>query len=153
MQDEGRVCRSLTVIKAQVFLIALVTLLVRIELASAQDRPKIEIVPNLGHSGLVFSVAFSADGARVLSGRRDKNIKLWDAATSALIRTFEGHSGSVNSVALSADGGRVLSGSVDKTIKLWDAATGVLIRTFRGHSDAVNSVSLSADGGRVLSGS
>ena len=36
--------------------------------ASAQDRPKVEIVPNIPHSGCVTSVAFSADGARVLSG-------------------------------------------------------------------------------------
>ena len=37
-------------------------------------------------------MAFSPDGARVLSGSDDKTIKLWDAATGALIRTFEGHS-------------------------------------------------------------
>ena len=64
-------------------------------------------------------------------------MKLWDAATGALVRTFEGHSGSVNSVAFSPDGARVLSGSWDKTIKLWDAATGALLRTFEGHSDTV----------------
>src|SRR5262245_11812940 len=92
--------------------------------ASAQDRPKIEIVPNIPHSGVGLSVAFSADGTRVLSGSDDDTIKLWDAATGALIRTFEGHSGWVSSVAFSADGARVLSGSRDKTIKLWDAATG-----------------------------
>ena len=87
-----------------------------------------------GHSDSVTSVAFSPDGARVLSGSGDKTIKLWDAATGALIRTFEGHSEWVNSVAFSPDGARVLSGSWDKTIKLWDAATGALIRTFEGHS-------------------
>ena len=61
---------------------------------------------------------------RVLSGSDDKTLKLWDAATGALLRTFEGHSGSVNSVAFSPDGTRLLSGSWDKTLKLWDAATG-----------------------------
>jgi WD40 repeat protein len=66
--------------------------------------------------------------ARVLSGSFDKTIKLWDAATGTLIRTFEGHSSEVSSVAFSADGARVLSGSNDGTIKLWDAATGALTR-------------------------
>ncbi len=83
----------------------------------------------------------------------DKTIKLWDAATGALLRTFEGHSGWVTSVAFSPDGARVLSGSADKTIKLWDAATGALLRTFEGHSNAVTSVAFSPDGARVLSGS
>jgi WD40 repeat protein len=78
----------------------------------------------LGHSLRVASVAFSPDGAHVLSGSGDKTIKLWDAATGVLIRTFEGHSGAVHSVAFSPDGARVLSGSADNTIKLWDTATG-----------------------------
>ena len=89
----------------------------------------------------------------MLSGSWDKTIKLWDAATGALIRTFEGHSDGVWSVAFSPDGDRVLSGSDDKTIKLWDAATGALIRTFEGHSGGVMSVAFSPDGARVLSGS
>ena len=38
-------------------------------------------------------VAFSPDGGRMLSGSLDKTIKLWDAATGALVRTFEGHLG------------------------------------------------------------
>ena len=71
----------------------------------------------------------------MLSGSGDKTLKLWDAATGALLRTFEGHSDVVNSVAFSPDGTRVLSGSEDKTLKLWDAATGALLRTFEGHAD------------------
>jgi WD40 repeat protein len=89
----------------------------------------------------------------VLSGSGDRTIKLWDAATGALLRTFQGHSEQVNSVAFSPDGARVLSGSSDKTVKLWDAATGALIRAFERHHDDVSSVAFSADGARVLSGS
>ncbi len=70
----------------------------------------------------------------MLSGSDDKTLKLWDAATGALLRTFEGHTDVVTSVAFSPDGTRVLSGSGDKTLKLWDAATGALLRTFEGHA-------------------
>jgi WD40 repeat protein len=133
--------------------IAVLALLTGATHARAQDEPKIEIVPTIPHSAAVVSVAFSPDGARVLSGSGDKTIKLWDAATGALIRTFEGHVGPVTSVAFSPDGARVLSGSGDKTIKLWDAATGALIRTFEGHVGPVTSVAFSPDGARVVSGS
>jgi WD40 repeat protein len=121
--------------------------------AKAQDRAKVDIVPPIPHSNWVTSVTFSSDGTRALSGSADQTLKLWDAATGKLIRTFQGHTNVVTSVGFSADGVRLLSGSWDKTLKLWDAATGELIRTFEGHSDAVYSVAFSRDGTRVLSGS
>jgi WD40 repeat protein len=107
--------------------------------ARAQGSAKVDIVPPLPHSNWIASVTFSSDGTRALSGSGDQTLKLWDAATGKLIRTFQGHSQPVTSVASSADGARLLSGSWDETMKLWDAVTGQLIRTFDGHWDAVDS--------------
>ncbi|MGB8399023.1 caspase family protein [Bradyrhizobium sp.] len=123
------------------------------ESAAAQDKLKIEVVPQVGHLGLAYSVAFSPDGRTVLSGSADKTAKLWDVATGKLLRTFQGHSQAVKSVLFSPDGHTVLSGSADKTLKLWDVSTGRLLRTFEGHSDEVRSVVFSPDGRAVLSGS
>ena len=53
----------------------------------------------------------------------DHTLKLWDAATGALLKTFKGHDGSSFSVAFSPDGRFIVSGSNDHTLKLWDAAT------------------------------
>jgi WD40 repeat protein len=113
-----------------------------IEPARAQDQPKIETVPFLGHSMWPSSAVFSPDGAHALSGGWDRTLKLWDVATGALIRTFQAQSDRISSVAFSPDGARVLSGCYDGTLKLWDAATGAIIRTFR-HSGEVTSVAFS----------
>ena len=90
----------------------------------------------------------------MLSGSWDKTLKLWDAATGALVRTFEGHSDG-RSLRLRSRpmAPACCRAADDKTLKLWDAATGALVRTFEGHSNAVNSVAFSPDGTRVLSGS
>ena len=120
---------------------------------AAQDNPGVEPVSQVGHSDRVTSVAFSPNGRTVLSGSCDQTLKLWDAATGKLLRTFEGHSSAVWSVAFSPDGRTALSGSDDKTLKLWDAATGRLLRSFEGHSGSggVWSVAFSRDGRTVLS--
>jgi WD40 repeat protein len=81
----------------------------------------------------------------VLSQRDDNTIKVWDAATGALLCNIEALVASRRPwpVALSVDGARVLSGSDDDTFKLWDPATGKQLHTFKGHSGALASVAFS----------
>ncbi|MGH6815306.1 MAG: WD40 repeat domain-containing protein [Hyphomicrobiaceae bacterium] len=130
--------------QVQVLLMALLALLTHAGSVSSQQDLDFPAIPNI-----VTSVAFAPDGARVLSAGLD--VKLWDASTGHLLRTFKGHTAEVFSVAFAPDGTRVLSGSYDQTVKLWDAGTGQLLRTF--YSSETRSVAFSPDGARVLSGS
>jgi WD40 repeat protein len=113
--------------------------------STAQPQPKIELVPQVAHTRYsgAKSVVFSADGRFVLSGGGDTSVRLWDAATGALLRTFA-HADQVHRVAFLPDGGRLMSGP-GRTTMLWDAATGKLLRTFEG-----SFLALSPDGQTVL---
>ena len=53
-----------------------------------------------GHSDTVSSVAFSPDGARVLSGSRDTTLKLWDASNGAAATHLRGALGPRGSARL-----------------------------------------------------
>ena len=91
-----------------------------------------------GHTGDVWSVAFSPDSKRIASASVDNTVKVWDAQTGAAVLTLRGHTSQVSSVAFSPDGKRIVSaGILDKTVKLWDAQTGVEALTLRGHTESI----------------
>ena len=52
-------------------------------------------------AGCAISVAFSPNSKQVVSGSDDKTVRLWDAATGALLQTLKGHSDSVLTYILS----------------------------------------------------
>ena len=106
-----------------------------------------------GHASSANAVAFAPDGKTLLSASYDKTVKLWDAGTGQLIKTFDGHSASVNSVAFTPDGQRFASGSTDKTVRLWDVRSGQTVTTIKGHSGSVWSLAISSDGKMLASAS
>src|SRR2546421_12713425 len=44
-----------------------------------------------GHSDSVWSVAFSNDGQKIVSGSGDRTVRVWDAESGSLLQTLEGH--------------------------------------------------------------
>ena len=72
-----------------------------------------------GHSGGVWSVAFSPGGDRIVSGGDDGTLRLWDLEGRQIGGAFAGHSGGVGSVAFSPGGDRIVSGGTDGTLRLW----------------------------------
>src|SRR5262249_29959335 len=93
-----------------------------------------------GHTALVWSVAFSADGTRIVSASGDKTVKVWNAQTGQETLTLKGHTDSVTSVCFSPDGKRIVSGSGDGTVKMWDARTGQERFSQKADTRAISSV-------------
>src|SRR5436189_6119119 len=68
-----------------------------------------------GHSGFVYSVAFSPDGEILATGSFDNTIKLWDAKTGKELKTLKAHTDQVYSVSFKHDAKLPASDSKDKS--------------------------------------
>jgi WD40 repeat protein len=68
----------------------------------------------------VSNVAFSPNSTLAARGSGDKTVRLWDANTGELLRSFIGHNSGVTCVAFTPDGRTLVSGSSDGTVLLWD---------------------------------
>jgi len=102
-----------------------------------------------GHRGIVYSVAFSPDGSRLVAAGGDDTANLWDLQTGSRVSTFGGHKGTVYTVAFSPDGERIAMGSADGTAVVWDVKTMKDLLTLKGHASPVICVAFSPNGKRL----
>ena len=105
-----------------------------------------------GHDREVTSTCFSPDGSQVVSGSKDKTVRIWDAKTGKNIQTLNGHADAVTCVCFSPDGSQVVSGSEDKTVRIWDAKTGKNIQNFIAHDTYITAIDFSPDGEFIATG-
>jgi WD40 repeat protein len=106
------------------------------------------------HGDAVDSVAFSPDGATVLTGSWDNTAQLWDTQTGKPISEPLRHEGWVRAVAFSPDGETVITASEDKTAQLWDVRTGKpkCNKAPLLHKDQVMAVAFSPNSRTILTG-
>ncbi|EWC45599.1 hypothetical protein DRE_05457 [Drechslerella stenobrocha 248] len=121
---------------------------------------------NEGHRDSVYSVAFTSNGAGLISGSLDKTVKMWTLASGKSqaggltkpeprLKTFEGHEDFVLSVAQTPDayGPWVISGSKDRRVQFWDPRTNQIQLMLQGHKNSVISVAPSPAGRLFATGS
>jgi len=107
------------------------------------------------HTKDVMSVAFSADNRQIVSGSRDKSIKLWNTlAQCKYTIQEEGHGDWVSCVRFSPNNQNpiIVSCGWDKYVKVWSLQNCKLKTNHIGHTGYLNTVTMSPDGSLCASG-
>jgi WD40 repeat protein len=100
-----------------------------------------------GRVNSVRTVAFSRDGARLVSVGDDDRAMVWDVKSGNQLLEFEAHA----LARFSPDDGLIATGAANNFVKLLDAFTGREIHSFRGHSGDLRAIAFSPDGKRLAS--
>lgn len=120
---------------------------------------KIKRQLSAAHDNSVFTVRYTADGRRLLSGGRDAHLKIWDLENDCETMFDEpAHWFTINDIAFDPGGRWFATGSRDKSIKIWDADSCRLLKVLEGvrdggHFNSVNRLFWSAHGGQLVSAS
>jgi WD40 repeat protein/serine/threonine protein kinase len=108
-----------------------------------------------GHSGLVFSVAWSPDSSRVVTGSADGTAKVWEIDSEGVreqwsLSAQETRSGIVG-VAFSPDGTRVMAGDADiSAVKVWDLGPSGDAEWANLHAAGKPAAEFTPDGRRIV---
>ena len=105
-----------------------------------------------GHTLPVQALAFSPDGATLVSGGLDGRMIFWSPATGSELRTTNIGAG-LYSLAWAPSGSSVLAGLDDHSVQLWNPTSLARLQVFPGHADVVQSVAFTSDGTTAISGS
>jgi WD40 repeat protein len=111
-------------------------------------------VPQRGHSKSAHVGDFDRQGTLVVTGGRDRAVRVWDARDGRLYATLLGHAGTITGAGFSPDAKRVMSASVDGTIRIWPTlGEGPVLKIDAFAETSVSIAEWSPDGTKVLAGS
>ena len=104
------------------------------------------------YSANIWSVAFSPDGEKVITGESNGPPRIWDANSGKELQRLKDHSDAPVSIDFSPNGKEIATVDHD-IVRMWDADSGKELRRLKGHDHRITVLSYSADGKKIATAS
>ncbi len=106
-----------------------------------------------GHTDVVNTLDFSADGKYLVSGSADKSLRVWkvDDGEPELLAVLKEHTGSIQHVKF-LNSKKVVSVSYDGTGIIWDWSNNRVDKKLERHTDRVSALDCSPNGQYIATG-
>lgn len=104
----------------------------------------------VGHEGAVLDLAWSPDGATIVTAGADGTVRIWDPSGGLEIKLLTGHDGAVLDIAWDETGGRLASVGEDGTARIWDVESGHELHHLDNLAGPVEHATWNAAGTQIL---
>lgn len=99
------------------------------------EQFELPLPKNQGHTGCIYTVQF--EGNFLVSGSRDRTIRVWDLPSRECVRVLTGHDASVLCLQFSLEENTLISGSSDHSMLVWNFANGKPMARLTGHTESL----------------
>jgi WD domain, G-beta repeat len=114
-------------------------------LCGSQTAQAQEVHRLTGSGGVLYAVAYSADGKWLVTGGEDAAVRVWEIASGKELRQFQVQTRGICVLSFSPDGKLLASSSFDGTLCLIGLAQGELLHTIKEHNRFALGVAFSPD--------
>ncbi len=104
------------------------------------------------HTGWVYDLAISPDGAEMASCSLDQSVKVWDLINGREKVQLDDCRSAVQTVTYSPDGEFLAAGCADNRIMIWKTGSYQLLNSLEGHQRGVLSLEFSPQADQLASG-
>ncbi len=104
-----------------------------------------------GHGDDITGIVITPNQNRVISGSRDKNLRIWTLVSGRCLHTLAGHTDGITALDLTPDGLFAVSASLDKQLRVWDLHQKACVNILQGHTSHITAVRVTPDGRFVFS--
>ncbi len=104
------------------------------------------------HANPITAVAFAPDGKSIATSSEDRQVRVWDAKSTANRKTLTGSKGSINDLQWARDNKAIYTAGVDALVNKWNLDSEAKQVTVDAVGGAVNRFVLTSDGSRIITG-